>query len=166
MENTNKPKGKFNFIDLLLLLVIIGSVVILAYIFVSPYTGKITLAPTEDIVYTIQVDDIRSEFKGLISEGDTVKSTVSLREIGKVVSVEYQNVQYTGKDKDGNTVISDYPDLYTAVITVAVKANTEDGLYKAGDITISAGTQIGFRVPKYTADGYCTLVREGDKTDG
>ncbi|MBQ7500778.1 MAG: DUF4330 family protein [Clostridia bacterium] len=160
--NSKTQRGKFTFVDLLLLLVILAVVLVLVYVFVSPYTGTITLAPTKNIVYTIQVNDVRSEFKGLITEGDTVTSTSTLREIGKVVSVEYKNVQYTGKDEKGNTVISDYPGLLTAVITVSARANTEDGLYKAGDVTISAGTQIGFRVPKYTAEGYCTLVKEGD----
>ena len=164
--NKNKVRGKFNFIDLLLLLLIIAAVAVLVYVFISPYTGTITLAPTKDIEYVIQVDNVRSEFRGLISENDTVISTASLREIGTVVSVEYKNVQYTGKDKNGSTVISDHPGLYTAVVTVRAKANTEDGLYKTGDVVISAGTQIGFRVPKYTADGYCTLVKEGGKTDG
>ena len=145
---------------------IVAAVVVLVYVFVAPYTGTITLAPTTDIEYTIQVDNVRGEFNGLISEGNTVTSTSTLREIGTVVSVKYVNVQYTGKDKNGNTVISDYPDLYTAIITVSAKANTEDGLYKTGDVVISAGTQIGFRVPKYTADGYCTLVKEGGSSDG
>ena len=163
MNSSNKTqRGKFTFVDFLLLLVITAVVVILVYVFVSPYTGTITLAPTKNIVYTIQVNDVRSEFKGLIKAGDTVTSTSTLREIGTVVSVDYKNVQYTGKDENGNTVYSDYPGLLTAVITVSAKANTEDGLYKAGDVTISAGTQIGFRVPQYTADGYCTLVKEGD----
>ena len=43
--NKNKVRGKFNFIDLLLLLLIIAAVAVLVYVFISPYTGTITLAP-------------------------------------------------------------------------------------------------------------------------
>lgn len=160
MEKTNNKKRRsFNFIDVLLLILIIAVVGALVWFLASPYTEQL-FAVTYDIEYTIQLKGVRMEFKDNVKVGDRVVDTVGLDEIGEVTEVVYTASKFVGTDNSGHSVTSDYPGLYDVTVTVRARATMPSGIYTVNGYGITAGKTIPFRVPDFIGEGVCISVAE------
>ena len=155
-----KKKKRFNFIDIIIILIVVGVIAALLYFYVVSPLTKQFFAQTYEIEYTLQVKGMRREFRNKISEGDTVVETESLEPIGTVVKAVYTASKFTGTDSAGNQVVSDYPGMYDAVITVRATSVMPEGLYEVGSYTINSGKVIPFRVPNYIGEAVCVSVNE------
>ena len=155
-----KKNRKLNFVDIILLIIILAIASALIYVFVSPYTKQIMSASTTKIEYKILVEGVRDELKYNISQGDKVTETTDLRVIGKVVSVEYSDTEYVGADSEGNSVIGKYPGKKDITVTISADASSAGGTYEVGGFGIAAGKTINFRVPGFTGEGSCIYVGE------
>ena len=168
MEKTKKPRAfRFNFIDALLLLIILAAVGVLAYIFISADVDIVSSGSgTVGIVYEVEVRQAREEFKGLINIGDKVVDSVTLYDIGEVVNVTYADAQYTGVNKaEGVLVFSPYPEHINIIMTVKATAKMNEGLYMLGGYEMQVGKRVSFRVPGYTAEGFCTVIKEVNENE-
>jgi len=165
LNNNGKTRKKFslNFIDIVLILIILCAGILLAYMFSSRNTSTSESSGEIDLTYKVIVKEMRSEFKNLVSIGDKVVDSVQLFTIGTVVDVTYSPSTYTGKDvNNGKLVYSEYPDKLDMVITVKTKANVGADAYLIGGFNLGVGTKIHLRVPKFTAIGYCSAVAVDD----
>lgn len=159
MQNKTKKRGRFNYIDVLLLILIIAVVIGLAWLIISPYTEQL-FATTYDIEYTIALNGVRMEFKDKVKVGDSVIETVELDGIGNVTEVVYTASKFVGTDSSGHSVTSDYPGLYDVMITIRADAAIQSGVYSVNGYGITAGKTIPFRVPDFIGEGVCISVRE------
>ena len=156
-----KPKGakKFNYVDVILLIVILVIVGVIVYTSVAPITKQI-LYESYDVEYTLQIRGVRREFNNKIREGDRVVETETLKEIGTVTSAVYSPSKFVGTASDGRTVTSDYPGMYDVTITVRAKAETPSGMYEINSVPVTAGKTIPFRVPDYIGEAVCVSISE------
>ncbi len=163
VKNNTRKKSSFNFIDAILLVILIVIAAFLIYTFVSPYTGKI-ISPSQikQIEYKILIEDVSDDIHYSIKKGDYITEINTLSEIGEVSSVEYADTVYKGTTAKGEELSSVYTDI---TITVKATVSVSDGVYKAGDVVIAAGKPISFRVPGFIADGQCISVAEVEEVE-
>ena len=161
-------KKRFNFVDVALILLIIGFILTLVYLF-SPISmvkkyGKIQ---EKNIEYTIEIIGVDKTFVENIKEGDTVIDSVSKANIGTVKSIdtikytEYKAVVDDETDTSENKqqrplTTVDFNDTYNLHITVNVNANYIDGEGFSVDSTrIAVGEKFFVKFPNFTGEGYC-----------
>ncbi|MBQ4054441.1 MAG: DUF4330 family protein [Clostridia bacterium] len=159
MKNTANKRRKLNYIDVLLLILIIVAVIGVVWFIISPYTDQL-FATTYDIEYTVALNGVRVEFKDKVQVGDTLVETVGLDDIGSVTDVVYTASKFVGTDSNGHSITSDHPVLYDVMITVRAKATMQSGVYSVNGYGITAGKTIPFRVPDFIGEGVCVSVRE------
>ena len=154
-----KKRRRFNFIDVVLLIVIIAILAAIVYSYFSPYAKQL-FSTTYEIEYTLQVKGVRREFNNKIKEGDTVVETETIKDIGTVKSAVYSASKFVSTDSNGRTVISDYPGMYDVTVVVRAKAEIPAGLYSVNSYTVTAGKKIPFRVPDFIGEATCISVSE------
>lgn len=156
-----EKKRRFNFIDVILLIIIIAVAASLVYVFVSPYVDQVmNKASQKTIRYEIMVEAVSDDIEYRIENGDIVYDTETLNEIGKVVTVEYADKLISTKDAEGNAKTSVYPGVKDIRITVEAKVSVANGIYEINGYAIAAGKDIPFRMAGYTDMGVCTHIRE------
>ncbi len=161
-NNTAAPRRfRFNFIDVLLILIILAAAVLLAYIFTSSEITLFDSQQTVEIEYTVLLRNVREEFRDLIEAGDHVTDTVTLYGIGEVTDVSYADGSYTGINHSAATVVNGpYPEHMNVTITIRAQASVGDGFYDIGGYKVAVGKLIDLRVPHFTGEGYCRTITE------
>lgn len=162
MKNRTKKRGRFNYIDVLLLILIIVAVIGLMWFLISPYTEQF-FATTYDIEYTVALNGVRVEFKDKVQVDDRIVETVGLDGIGSVTDVVYTASKFVGTDSNGHSITSNHPVLYDVMITVRAEATLQSGVYSVNGYGITAGKSIPFRVPDFIGEGVCVSVEEVTK---
>lgn len=162
MKNTlpSKSKFKLNFIDIILIVIILAAVILLAYIFMS---GRIESFgdSTVQIEYEVTITGIRDEFRGFVNVGDKVIDAVKLMAIGEIVNVEYTDtVNILTSLTTGEIKYSIYPEHLDMKMTIRAEAIVSNGLYTINGYHIAVGELVSIRVPNFTESGYCTTLRE------
>ncbi len=156
-----QQKFRFNFVDAILILIILIAGAALGYIFFSSDVSVVSEVEQKEIVYEIEVTQIPDSFKWKINIGDKVTDTVARYPIGEVVNVVYSDCIYTGVDhetgKEVRTVLDGYMDV---VVTVRAQSTLAGSLYSIGGYDIYVGKNVCFRVPNFTGESYCIALSE------
>ena len=165
MEKTKSDKKiRFNLLDILLIALFIVSLILLFRIFFSDGAFAVKEDDSVDLIFTVESKKIREEYRGLISVGDTFVDTVGHYTLGEVINVQYAEATYTGLDQStGKMVTTPYPNHLKVTITVRAKATKNDMSYSIGGYRMSIGTEVFYRVPRFTFSGYCTGIRMADE---
>lgn len=160
----NKKKYKFNFVDVALILLVVGCIITLIYFF-SPMSKakKLGKAQEKTIEYTIEITGVDTTFSENISDNDTVIDSVTKTPIGTVTRVVSTNyTEYKAVD-DGSS------DLKLQEIVYRDKCNLEvtvrvDASYIAGDgfsvnsTRIAVGEKMFVKFPNFVGEGYCIRI--------
>ena len=169
-EEPKKIKRKFNFIDFLVLLIIISVIALSIYTVVSWSNIKSLLSTSSvNLQYTVEFRGVDEEFINNIKAGNTVTDAVSKNQLGVVESVgsieKYAVLNYTQsnvQNEDGsstptyNGVLSEYPDKYTVTVYISSPAEFEKGVgYTIDGRRIAVGEKIEMRFPEFSSVGYC-----------
>lgn len=157
-----KKTYKFNFIDFMLIIIIIAAVSLLIYIML----GNNLLVGSEDttILYTIEIPLIRKDFLGsvhLITKGTTIIDSVRSYNIGEIQDVKVTDAYSNTTNLEDNIVISKlYPDHSKVTITVKAKCKKDKASYVVNGKTIMVGTRLDFRTPYLVSYGNCVAIEE------
>lgn len=158
LKKVDRKKLSLNFIDFILIAVIIIAVGTLIFIFTARDV-KSSSAQSTQIEYTLQFDRVNEEFKNLVMVGDKVFDSDKLYAIGEVTDVSYSTAYYKGTDKaTGAVKLSEYPGMICMTVTVKVNASVSDGGYSVSEYSIAVGKTMDIRVPNFTGKGVCTSV--------
>ena len=156
-DGKNK-KFRFNFIDFLIIVLILAIIAAVVYIFV-PLSWLNQNKGTVDLQYYVEFQGVDEAFIENIEENDVLIDSVSKNVIGKVVAVDY-NTQHSVLKYDeanGEGVLSVIPEKYNLIVTIS----TANAVYKDGEgysvnsCRIAVGEKINARFPDYAAEGYC-----------
>lgn len=161
MEQKKKDaKFTFNFVDLILALIIVASVITL----ISYFTGrKITTSKSSDkvkITYFLEISPMREEFRNLAEIGDTVTDPKFLTQIGKIVNVSYTPYYYSGHDQNGDTVKTQYPGKTTMTLEISADAEKGPVSYNVNGRSLVIGNELEIRVPSFTGTGKIVSIEE------
>ncbi len=158
-NHIEKKKLYLNFIDVILVAVILASVAALVFFLRERRIVADPNGETAEIVYQVEVSPMREEFRNLVAVGDAVVHTVSAKAIGTVSDVAYSQCLYTGTDSvTGLPVTSSYPGKITMVLTVTVTATITDTGYEVGGQPLILGEALSIRTPHFVGSGTCIRV--------
>lgn len=164
MNNTKKTAGKrfrFNFIDVMLILIILFSAAALWYV-LTQYGRPESERETQvlgQIEYHLSVSPIREEFRGKVNVGDKIRDRETGAVLGEVTDVSYGTYPFVGTNRDtGEPVVSAYPGLLTMTVKVRAEADMTDGFCRIDGTEMLIGKEVGFRVPDLYATGICSSL--------
>ncbi len=167
----NKKKLYFNFIDVLLIVVLLISMASLIYFLRERRIVTDPRGKTAEIVYKVEVPAMREEFRNLVAIGDSVVDTVTMNAIGEVTDVSYAPYLYVGTDRTtGLKITTSYPGKISMTMTIKVLATITDTGYTVGGQPLILGKTISLRVPDWAGSGQCvsieTITTSQGKTEG
>lgn len=170
MNNTatqRKHKKKFNFIDFLIVLVVIAIVGILIYLF-SPWAQieKLLSDDSVELTYYVEIKDVDIEYMDSIQEKDGVINAVNKNSLGSVVEIakieKAYVYDYVDDGQGGLTCVrTEHPQKYNITLKIVATAEYEEGIgYSIGGTRIAIGEALDMRFPQYSCRGYCTQMHD------
>ncbi|MBE6545871.1 MAG: DUF4330 family protein [Ruminococcaceae bacterium] len=162
-DSSKKKKiGRFNLIDLILVVIILLVIAAVLYVF-APFSWikKLAVGEHEQIQYTVEIMGVDEALLEKIKENDTVVDSVSKNTLGTVIAIDYNTkyteLQYVQKETDEKEgVLVEYPDRYNVQITIAAEADyVEKEGYSVNHCRIAVGEKMALRFPDFAGEGYC-----------
>lgn len=177
-KKVKNTKRRLTFIDVALILAIIGLVGFVVYSVFN--SGKsVSGSKAVEIEYQIKIEKINYENFGItllqdnkiqsdfLSVGEYVYFENNSKEIGKIVSVEYEPYITSTQevDEEGNLIFGEYPGYINLVITVKTNAEKTDYGFKVWNEDLLVNTELAFRTRSYCGVGQIVDILEkgGDK---
>lgn len=166
----NNRKLRFNFIDLIILLVIGAVVAVLLYVFVFSDKSNAQVNETEytKITYEIEVLGIDSKIAESVAgkyAGVPVTEVVQRRAIGNVVEISLHEYNLPGYNNEiGAENYSTVSNKNNLVVTIEAQAIESDRAFTVDGYEIRVGQLISFFTPEFQGYGYCITLTDG-KTD-
>lgn len=152
-----RKKGKFNVIDLAVILVIVVLIAGAAYKFRGlDKTSK--TASLETVTYEMTVESLRNYAFDNLQVGDTVFDYTSGNAIGTIKNIEWKDATDPFYTIDGQTIEAPVENRYDAVITLEAQASETDGVYfvdRTYELCVNSKRKI------YTKYADCTAVITG-----
>jgi hypothetical protein len=151
-----RKKAQFNFIDALIVIFIVGLIGIVVYGLAG---GFRTTEQTErtDVTFDVRISNVKETALALITEGITVRDSVTGEVIGTVASVRTEKSRYYGgvhEDESGGYTlnVTEYPDEYDVYVTVVASGESDSrGVCSVGNIRILIGETVHFQVKSFSA---------------
>lgn len=156
-KNTAKTNKRFNFIDVLIIAVILAIVAFAAYLFFG--NKLVSLFKSGDntafLRYTISMSSVEDKYVDYINEGsELMHGSKSLGIIESVRASEVERIELN--ERTGELVTVDYPDHKKVEVSVVVKAADEGGVFMADGVKIAVGEYIEFKTLGFKSYGYIT----------
>ncbi|MBQ9511323.1 MAG: DUF4330 domain-containing protein [Clostridia bacterium] len=162
MESKNVQKSRFNFVDVIVIVLALAMTAAIVYFFVSRRT---TTAPSGDktVVYTLKLPGVNADYLAMIKENDTITDSSTGNVLGTVREVQAKHTLYVGDTvaddgKGGKTAAySEYDNLFDVYITIYVTASVDDrGIAYIGSNRILVGSPFYIRHGAFAKKAYCT----------
>ena len=131
MNKDGNIKGKFNIIDLLVIILIIAVVVGICVRFGSHVTTAVK--SDEDFEYVVRVESVRDYTVDALEKMGKVTDKKSTLDLGEIVNVEKEPAKFLSEKADGEMVYASQPDRYTAYVTIRTKGKESDNSYITAD---------------------------------
>lgn len=163
MAAVNK-KRKFNFIDFLIILIVVAIIGAAAYLVGAKkmFAGD---AYSLDVEYVVEFRQVRDEFLDCFTTGVEAVDAAKKYRLGEVIGVESTASIYTGNDLvNGKLVYSNYPEHSDVRLTIRSTAKLDaKGMYILdGGYRISVGSVVYVRTPGFTGTAYCIRINQAD----
>ncbi len=143
INKEGKLFGKISIIDILVVIVIIAMAFgVYMRFFKTPEKIEVK---TEKFTYVVRIDNVRDvSIEALKNSGD-IYDINTAEHLGKIVKVEPQPYSVTSIKSDGTTVLFDYPERYSAIVTIETDGNvSQNGYYTATNRLIGVGSAMHF----------------------
>ena len=158
LSAVGRKKFHINFIDIILILIILLTAAILGYVILSPDIKKSSNDPVT-IQYEVEIPHLREEWKNNVEIGDSFIELTTQKRIGTVVDIRYSPEIFTGVNlPTGELVYTNYTDYLTMIITVEAEAGYGEVGYDINGYGIQIGPVIQFRVPGLCYEGACKSI--------
>lgn len=159
--NNARKRVKFNFIDAILIFIIISIVFVLASYFLPGISNRLAGNEEVTIEYVIEFQCVDNEFVTNIKPNDVVYDASQNYNIGTVKTVENDN--YNTLVYDENTGVAEFKqhfDFKNITVTIMSTAiYVEDEGYVINGQRIAVGKQFNLRFPEFSGSGYCVDMK-------
>ena len=160
-----KKKRKFNFIDLLIVFLIVAVVGVAVYAF-SPWSQIKKLWISNEVVldYTVEIRGVDDEFIDLIKSGDSAINSITKSSLGKVTAIGEVDRSTTldySENEDGNVqgILKEDPNKYDITVHIRATAEYEAGKgYIVNGCRVAVGEELFFRFPQFSCSGFCVAL--------
>ncbi len=157
-------KARFNFIDALIILVILAIIGAAVYLIAMERHANRS-ANLGNVDYIVRISGVDEDALAFIAVGDTVKDSVSGEVMGIIRAVKTEKTAYYGsfakQNADGSYTLAKslYPDRYDVYVTISANAAIDArGIYYLGTTKLLTGSAVYFKVPSFAAVSYVTEV--------
>ncbi len=135
MNKDGKIKGKFNIIDLLVILLIAAVAVGIC----ARYGSRITTAvkSDEEFVYVVRVMGVRQFTIDALEETYNTHSRLTDKkatvDLGEIIDIKTEPTSALSQRADGSMVYAPMQDRYTAYVTIKTRGKESDNSYITAD---------------------------------
>ncbi len=161
--NLEKKKTRFNFIDVVIILIILAIIGAAVYLIVTDMQSKKISRLTGNMDFTVRISSVDEEALALFDRGVIVKDAVTGATIGEIFAVNSQKSRYYGtvakQGEDGSYVVpvSEYEDKYDVYVIIRATADKDlRGIHYVNDTKILIGSTVYFKIPSFTSISYIT----------
>ena len=169
-KREHKSRGnKFNIIDAIIILCVVSVIALLLLVY-SPLELLGVGTKETDIIYTIKVSGVPSEYASAITPGDVLsdKDGYVLGTVTSEIEIEPQSI-YEYRENEygsGGIVRITHPDLIDMIITVSATSEKSRDAYSVDGKRIAVEAEYHLLLPKFESKGICIslseeIVREG-----
>jgi hypothetical protein len=156
-------KRKLNFLDFLLILVVILLVITAVFSFINANPNRIS-GGDKEITYTIKCEMLDSGIYQMLKSGDKIYDNVTNQLLGEVVSVaDPEPITATNKLYPLIKLETGKINMY---VTVKTQVWVTGGIYKIDNYQIAAGKVIEFHTDKLSVSGLCTAINTDNSNGG
>ncbi len=161
---TAKKKGFFNLFDVIL----IGVVLVIAVVFLmwqaKDSADSSDTPDSKTVQYTIELTGMQESTTELINVGDVLIDNIKRGEMGKIVSVDFENTKRSTKNMEtGEFIMSEIPWLKTAIIVLEANCTESDSaIMTEGGFQVRAGDTVSVKGPGYAGKGFVIGVDRGE----
>ena len=162
MDNKNVQKSRFNFIDVIIIVLILAITAALVYLFVYKKSASSSVGE-KTVVYTLKISGVNADYLSMIKENDVLLDSSTGTELGTVSKVVSKPTLYIGDTviDDGNggkTVAhSEYDNLFDLYVTLSVTASVDErGIAYIGSNRILVGSPFYVRRDAFAKKAFCT----------
>lgn len=159
-----KRKGRFNLMDLVLVLIAVGIVLFVVFV-LDPFSLNLFGKENHNVTleYTLRIENVEGTLIDKIRTRDEVIDATVKTSLGYVNAVEndtpYAEPYYNSQEDAVS--MKEYPDRYDLVVTVTADAVFTEGVgYTVNGRRVAVGTQFYLMFPNYVGTGYCISMRE------
>lgn len=131
MNKNGKIKGKFNIIDLLVIILIAAVVVGIAVRYGSSVTTAVK--SDEEFEYVVKVESVRMFTIDALEKKGKVTDKKSTLDLGEITDVQYEQTKYQSTTADGRIIFAEQPERYTAYVTIRTRGKESDNSYITAD---------------------------------
>lgn len=144
IDDEGKFFGIINFLDMIVLLVIILLAGSISYMYLNKADSKYIEYPSKDqeIFITLFITGIRDISVNAINEGDLFRNSETKGTLGKVIGKTVSNTQMATTNEDGNVVYAVIPDRYDLKITLECKGTVSEEGVKISNEPIHIGESV------------------------
>ena len=159
-----KKKGRFNLMDLILVLIAVG-IALFVLLVLDPFSIHMFRAEEQGVTleYTLRIENVEGAFLDKIRIRDEVIDSSIKVSLGYVNAVE-NDIPYTEPyyDSEEDVVsMKEYPNRYDMIITVTADAVFTEGVgYTVNGRRVAVGSQFYLMFPEFLGEGYCISMRE------
>lgn len=162
MNKDGKIKGKFNVIDLLVIILVIAVIGGIFWRFGSSITTAVR--SEEEFVYKIQVEGVKSYTVDALKKGGKVTDKNSNIDLGEILDVTVEPAKKQEECADGRIVNALQPERYTATVTVKTHGKESDNSYITADSNeLSVGRKSDFYTKYVHTTGNIMSVEKVEK---
>lgn len=168
-RESSSHRSGFNFVDAIIALCIL-SVLVLLYFVYSPLELLGIGTKETDIIYTVKISGVPSEYAAAINTGDvisdrdgyTIGTVAAEPEIEPYSVYEYKENEFGS----GGIVSIAHPDLVNVIITVSASAQKGRDGYTVDGKRIAVEAEYELILPKFESKGICISLSEENPGDG
>ena len=131
MNRDGKIKGKFNIIDVLVIILVIVAIAGIVIRFSSKITDSVKSDAT--FVYTVKVSSVRNYTIDALQKKGKVTNKKSDMDVGEIIDVVIAPSETQSERADGKIVYSEQPDRYDATVTIKAHGQEASNSYITAD---------------------------------
>lgn len=131
MDKNGNIKGKFNIIDLLVILLLIAVIAGIAVRYGSSVTTAVQ--SDEEFEYVVKVESVRYFTIDALEKKGKVTDKNSTLDLGEITDVTVEPTEYRSTTADGRIVFAEQPERYTAYVTIRTRGKESDNSYITAD---------------------------------
>ena len=143
MDKNGNIKGKFNIIDIIVLILIAAVIVGITVRYGSSVTTAVK--SDEEFEYVVEVESVRDfTIKALEKKGKVTDKNSTL-DLGEIVDVEVEPTEYRSTTADGRIVFAEQPKRYNARVTIRTRGKESDNSYiteDSNELSVGRTTEI------------------------
>lgn len=158
----NKKKFKFNFVDILIILIIIAAGVVLSSVFIGNNSAA-TQPQTSNVKvqYVIELPDVDDRFENTVKEGQAVRDAIERKSLGKVVGVQtnpYEVITFDYTEGIEKVAVVDGKVVIT--VTIEADATETDRAFIIDGCEMRVGQKYSIEFPEMYGIGYCIKINK------